>query len=120
MLPVQTTRTRRRGAGAPDATSSTAACIWAIMAGSRRCAWPTTSSRAARLGASTAVRSPRSSPPSCSLWFAIANWQRVEIHFWVLTAHASLTVVIAVSAVLGGFVTWLARRRSRSSKKAGE
>jgi uncharacterized integral membrane protein len=54
------------------------------------------------------------------LWFAIANWQRVEIHFWVLTAHASLTVVIAVSAVLGGFVTWLARRRSRSSKKAGE
>ena len=54
------------------------------------------------------------------LWFAIANWQRVEIHFWVLTARTSLTVVIAVSAVLGGFVTWLARRRARSSKKTGE
>jgi uncharacterized integral membrane protein len=50
------------------------------------------------------------------LWFAIANWQRVEIHFWVITVHASLTVVIAVSAVLGGFVTWLARRRARGSK----
>ncbi|HEV3212406.1 MAG TPA: LapA family protein [Acidimicrobiales bacterium] len=47
-------------------------------------------------------------------WFAIANWQRVEIHFWVISAHASLTVVIAVSAVLGGFVTWLARRRAHS------
>jgi uncharacterized integral membrane protein len=45
-------------------------------------------------------------------WFAIANWQRVEIHFWIVTAHASLTLVIAVSAVLGGFVTWLARRRA--------
>lgn len=47
-------------------------------------------------------------------WFAIANWQRVEIHFWIITAHASLTVVIAVSAVLGGFVTWLARRRAHT------
>jgi uncharacterized integral membrane protein len=54
------------------------------------------------------------------LWFAIANWQRVEIHFWVLTAHASLTVVIAVSAVLGGFVTWLARRRARTPKRSEE
>jgi uncharacterized integral membrane protein len=57
------------------------------------------------------------------LWFAIANWQHVEIHFWVITVRASLTVVIAVSAVLGGFVTWLARRRtksSRSSRTTGE
>jgi uncharacterized integral membrane protein len=54
------------------------------------------------------------------LWFAIANWQHVEIHFWVVTIHASLTVVIAVSAVLGGFVTWLARRRSRSSEHSEE
>ena len=50
------------------------------------------------------------------LWFAVANWQRVEIHFWVITVRASLTVVIAVSAVLGGFVTWLARRRTKSSR----
>ncbi len=54
------------------------------------------------------------------VWFAIANWQHVEIHFWVLTVHASLTVVIAVSAVLGGFVTWFARRRARISKTSGE
>jgi uncharacterized integral membrane protein len=54
------------------------------------------------------------------LWFAIANWQRVEIHFWVISVHASLTVVIAVSAVLGGFVMWLTRRRGRGSRSSGE
>lgn len=50
------------------------------------------------------------------IWFAIANWQRVEIHFWIITVHAALTLVIAVSAVLGGFVV-LATRRVRSKKK---
>ena len=50
------------------------------------------------------------------VWFAISNWQRVEIHFWVISAHAPLTIVIAVSAGLGGFVAWLTRRRSRSSR----
>jgi uncharacterized integral membrane protein len=44
-------------------------------------------------------------------WFAIANWQHVEIRFWVLTVHAPLTLVIAVAAALGGFVAWVARRR---------
>jgi uncharacterized integral membrane protein len=47
-------------------------------------------------------------------WFAISNWQRVEIHFWIVTAHAPLTLVIAVSAVLGGFVVWLTKRRTHS------
>jgi uncharacterized integral membrane protein len=45
------------------------------------------------------------------IWFAIANWQRVEIHFWIITVHAALTLVIAVSAVLGGFVVLAMRRR---------
>lgn len=54
------------------------------------------------------------------LWFAIANWQHVEIHFWVITVHASLTVVIAVSAVLGGFVMWLTRRRARGARSPEE
>jgi uncharacterized integral membrane protein len=45
------------------------------------------------------------------VWFAIANWQRVEIRFWVLTVHAPLTLVIAVAAVLGGLVGGLIRRR---------
>jgi len=50
------------------------------------------------------------------LWFAVANWQRVTIHFWIVTVHASLTLVIAVSAALGGFVIWLANRRARASR----
>ena len=50
------------------------------------------------------------------IWFAIANWQRVEIHFWVITVHAALTLVIAVSAVLGGFVV-LATRRVRARRE---
>jgi uncharacterized integral membrane protein len=49
-------------------------------------------------------------------WFGISNWQRVEIHFWVVTAHAPLTIVIAVSAALGGFVVWLTRRRTSRSE----
>ena len=50
------------------------------------------------------------------LWFAIANWQHVTIHFWIMTAHAPLTLVIAVSAALGGFMIWLAKRRARASR----
>lgn len=48
-------------------------------------------------------------------WFAIGNWQSVTIHFWLSTAKAPLVLVIALSAVLGGVVTRLARRRHRSS-----
>jgi|HubBroStandDraft_5_1064220.scaffolds.fasta_scaffold1750642_1 uncharacterized integral membrane protein len=54
------------------------------------------------------------------VWFAIANLQSVKIHFWVETAHASLIVVIAVSAVLGMvFGSVLSRRRSRKSPSGG-
>jgi uncharacterized integral membrane protein len=46
-------------------------------------------------------------------WFAIGNWQSVTIHFWLSTTRAPLVLVIVVSALLGGFVTRLARRRHR-------
>jgi uncharacterized integral membrane protein len=49
-------------------------------------------------------------------WFAIGNWQSVTIHFWLSTTKAPLVLVIVVSALLGGFVTRLARRRRRSAK----
>lgn len=47
------------------------------------------------------------------IWFAIANWQSVPIHFWVTTTRAPVFLVIVVSAVLGGFMAWLARRVRR-------
>jgi uncharacterized integral membrane protein len=49
-------------------------------------------------------------------WFAIGNWQSVTIHFWLSTTKAPLVLVIVVSALLGGFVTRLARRRHRSPR----
>lgn len=45
------------------------------------------------------------------VWFAISNSQSVQIHFWLSSAKAPLVVVIAVSALLGGFVTRFAFRR---------
>ncbi len=55
------------------------------------------------------------------IWFAVANTQKVEIHFWVATAHASLISVIIVSAALGILLAVLVsyqRRRARSRKGA--
>ncbi len=51
-------------------------------------------------------------------WFAISNWQSVEIHFWVTSAKASLFVVILVSALLGGVVVRLAARRHRPRRRS--
>jgi uncharacterized integral membrane protein len=45
------------------------------------------------------------------VWFAISNSQSVQIHFWLSSTKAPLVVVIAVSALLGGFVTRFAFRR---------
>lgn len=50
-------------------------------------------------------------------WFAIGNWQSVTIHFWLSTTKAPLVIVIAVSALLGGLVTRLARRRHRPKSR---
>jgi uncharacterized integral membrane protein len=51
------------------------------------------------------------------LWFVIGNSQKVEIHFWVVSAHSSLITVIVISAALGAALALLmvrSRRRSGS------
>jgi uncharacterized integral membrane protein len=54
------------------------------------------------------------------VWFALANLQDVEIHFWVYSARASLIVVILISGLLGAGVTLLAiRSRRRSGSGSG-
>jgi uncharacterized integral membrane protein len=54
------------------------------------------------------------------VWFALANLQEVEIHFWVFSAHISLVVVVVLSAVLGALIALLvsSRRRKRASQKS--
>jgi uncharacterized integral membrane protein len=51
------------------------------------------------------------------IWFALANLQEVEIHFWVFTAHTSLITVVAITAILGGLLGIQLVRRRRSAKK---
>ena len=50
-------------------------------------------------------------------WFALANLQQVTIRFWVTSARAPLVLVVVVAAALGGFVEWLARRRTRETSR---
>jgi uncharacterized integral membrane protein len=45
------------------------------------------------------------------VWFAVTNLQSVQIHFWLSSTKAPVVLVIAVSALLGGFVTRFAFRR---------
>lgn len=52
------------------------------------------------------------------IWFAVANLQDVEIHFWVASTKAPLIVVIVIAGLLGAAVATLAnyrRRRGRDS-----
>jgi uncharacterized integral membrane protein len=54
------------------------------------------------------------------LWFAVSNWQSVEIHFWVSSSRAPLFIVVLVAAALGGVVTRLAARRRKPSRHSSD
>ncbi len=53
------------------------------------------------------------------VWFAVANFQDVRIHFWVSTTSAPLIVVIVISGFLGASVSGLWSRRRRKRREAG-
>jgi uncharacterized integral membrane protein len=45
--------------------------------------------------------------------FAVANSQKVQVHFLVTTAHISLVIVIVIAMVLGFALGMLVSRRAR-------
>ncbi len=45
------------------------------------------------------------------VWFALANLQKVEIHFWVFSTRTSLVLVVLISGILGSLLTLLGMRR---------
>jgi uncharacterized integral membrane protein len=51
------------------------------------------------------------------LWFIIGNAQKVQIHFWVTSAQASLIAVILISAAFGAILALLLSRGRKSSKR---
>jgi uncharacterized integral membrane protein len=55
------------------------------------------------------------------LWFALANTNSVQIHFWVYTTkHTPLIFVIVISGVLGAVLALLATRHRRKSGDSGD
>ena len=48
-------------------------------------------------------------------WFALANFGKVRIDFWVFHRQAPLIVVIAISGLLGALITALIMRRKPKS-----
>ena len=51
------------------------------------------------------------------VWFAVANLQKVPVHFWLSTTSAPAIVVIVVSGAFGfagGLLTSWFRRRNRA------
>jgi uncharacterized integral membrane protein len=53
------------------------------------------------------------------IWFAVANFQHVKIHFWLTTSGAPLIVVIVISAFLGAAASGLWSRRRRRRRAGG-
>lgn len=53
------------------------------------------------------------------VWFAVANLQDVDIHFWLASQRSPLIVVIAISGLLGSAVTLLAGRLVRRRRQPG-
>jgi uncharacterized integral membrane protein len=50
------------------------------------------------------------------VWFALANTERVEVHFWVTSAHAPVVVVVVIAGLFGGAIGWFACRRWRRGR----
>lgn len=53
------------------------------------------------------------------VWFALANLQDVEIHFWVVSTKSPLIVVVAISVLLGSLVSVLLSRFVRGRRRDG-
>ncbi len=51
------------------------------------------------------------------MWFVFGNAQKVPIHFWVFSGHASLITVILISAALGAVIALLVARSRRRSPR---
>ena len=51
------------------------------------------------------------------VWFVVGNSETVNVHFWVVSAQASLIVVILISAALGAIISLLLARSRRQNKK---
>jgi uncharacterized integral membrane protein len=45
------------------------------------------------------------------VWFAVANFRKVKIDFWIYDRQAPLIVVILISGLLGALITALVMRR---------
>jgi len=48
-------------------------------------------------------------------WFAIANLEDVNVHFWVVTTRAPVVAVVAISGVCGALIAFLAARFGRKA-----
>jgi uncharacterized integral membrane protein len=55
------------------------------------------------------------------VWFALGNFHRVGIEFWVFHRDAPLILVILISGLLGALITALIMRRKpkKTDKKTG-
>ncbi len=52
-------------------------------------------------------------------WFALANFRKVQIDFWVFHRQAPLILVIVISGLLGALITALImRRKPKAEEKA--
>ena len=53
------------------------------------------------------------------LWFALGNFHRVGIEFWVFHRDAPLILVILISGLLGALITALIMRRKPKGTEKG-
>ncbi len=53
------------------------------------------------------------------VWFALGNFHRVGIDFWVYHRQAPLIVVILISGLLGALITALVMRRKPKGTEKG-